>query len=78
MLAAEEAYVREMAAKALGKAGPTAKQAVRSLIQRLQDEDEHVRAATATAIGEIAPADADVLSALIATTNIVWRARRAQ
>jgi HEAT repeat protein len=57
MLTAKEDYVREMAAKTLGKTGPAAKQAIPSLIERLHDEDEHVRAATATALGEIAPTD---------------------
>lgn len=65
MLTAREDYVREMAATTLGKTGPTAKQAIRPLIDRLQDEDEHVRAATATALGKIAPTDATVQSALV-------------
>jgi HEAT repeat protein len=66
MLTADEDYVREMAAKTLGKTGPAAQQAIPSLIERLHDEDEHVRAATATALGEIAPTDTTVHRALIA------------
>jgi len=65
MLTAKEGYVREMAATTLGTAGPTAKQAIRPLIECLKDKDQRVRAATATALGKIAPTDATVQSALV-------------
>ena len=51
-------YVRRDAAKALGKFGPDAKEAVQPLVARLRDEEPSVRKAAAQSLKQIDPSAA--------------------
>jgi HEAT repeat protein len=64
-----EASTRRTAAKALGEAGPSAKEAVGALADALKDNDSFVRRFAAQALGEIGPAARDAVPALSKALN---------
>ena len=64
-----EASTRRAAAKALGEAGPGAKEAVGALADALKDNDAFVRRFAAQALGEIGPAAKDAVPALSKALN---------
>jgi HEAT repeat protein len=64
-----EASTRRAAARALGEAGPGAKEAVGALADALKDSDAFVRRFAAQALGEIGPAARDAVPALSKALN---------
>ncbi len=61
--------MRRIAAFALGKIGPAAKEAVPALIAALKDEDKDVRVYAASALGHIGPAAKEAVPALEAAAR---------
>jgi HEAT repeat protein len=68
-LKSPEASTRRTAAKALGEAGPSAREAVGALADALKDSDSFVRRFAAQALGEIGPAARDAVPALTKALN---------
>jgi HEAT repeat protein len=64
-----ESSTRRTAAKALGEAGPGAREAVGALADALKDSDSFVRRFAAQALGEIGPAARDAVPALSKALN---------
>ncbi len=76
----EDVFVRQIAARTLGKFGPAASEAVPALIAAVKDENLFVRGVVITTLGKIGPAAREAVPALkeaLADGAARWRVEKA-